>query len=105
MNKEEILAKSRKEKNDEWSLFVENKAMRWGYYAAVIMIAVFEVLNVALQNYEAVSAFLSVSAFVTGFYEIGKAKYEQKRSSWIFGIFSLCMSFLMTCAYIQMILE
>lgn len=105
MKKEEILAKSRKEKNDEWSLFVENKAMRWGYNAAVIAIVVFELINVALQNYEVVSAFLSVSGFVTAFYEIGKAKYEQKRSSWIFGIFSLCMSFLMACAYIQMILE
>lgn len=105
MNKEEILAKSRKEKKDEWSLFVENMAMRWGYYAAVIAIAVFEIINVATQNFEVVCTLLTVSGFVTAFYEMGKAKYEQKKSSWIFGIFLLCMTLLTACAYIRMILE
>lgn len=77
MNKEEILVKSRQEKNDEGIRYLENKGRRFGvmgFSAIIIFIVIYNLIN-GLNSYSAFSIFWSYIA-LEGY---GKYKISKER--------------------------
>lgn len=94
MDKEEILKKSRNEKKDEWSLFVENKAMSWGYLGASVCISILILINLIFHRWDANQLLLIVGQCTYACYGIGRAKYTRNMGSLI-----LCIIILIICVF------
>ena len=94
MDKEEILKKSRQEKKDEWSLFVENKAMSWGYIGASVCISILILINLFFDRWDANQLLLIVAQCTYACYGIGRAKYTRNIGSMV-----LCIIVLIICVF------
>ena len=77
MNKEDILAKIRQEKNDEGMKYIENKGRKFGvmgFTAIIIFIIIYNLIN-GLDSYSVFSIFWSYAALESyGKYKILKEK-------------------------------
>lgn len=99
MNKEEILKKSRKSKEDEGVEFIENKGFIFGFAIFIIIASLIVVFNevVGLESYD-----IFALIFASGSAEsITKYKFTHKKRYAISTIFSVILCISCLIAYID----
>lgn len=99
MNKEEILKKAQKEKEDEGEIHVRDKSMMWSYIAMVIAAAIFSFIRAEQgQPMMDLTATVGFSAFANHAYRFIKTK----ENSYLFiGLIMLCVSIIATVRFMM----
>ena len=103
MNKEEILAKSRQEKEDEGVVYAFNKGHRYGAGGMNLMMCVLLLFN--LWQTQDNSAILALLCAYNGFSLLGNYRVLKKRSQLVIALLCLLAGALACAAYFYSVLQ
>ena len=103
MNKEEILAKSRQEKEDEGVVYAFNKGHRYGVAGMNLMMCVLLLFN--LWQAQDNSANLALLCAYNGFNLLGNYRVLKKRSQLVIALLCLLAGALACAAYFYSVLQ
>ena len=103
MNKEEILEKSRREKEDEGVVYALNKGHRYGAGGMHLMMCVLLLFN--LWQAQDNSAILALLCAYNGFNLLGNYRVLKKRSQLVIALLCLLAGALACAAYFYSVLQ